>query len=183
MLDDESQKLRLEVVIENAHHAIVVTDRQGLVQLANPAVARLTGFDHKSLIGRRLEYLIPEKHREAHSGYVEGYLKGGYSEILSKGRVIQVQHVNGRKVPVFIRVHETVTERDHFFTAIMEDLSTETLLQDRLEEGARMLRVMADSNPSGIFICDETGTRNVYVNEELCRIYGATAEKLLLTKT
>lgn len=74
MFNEESEKRRLEIVLENAHHAIVVTDSHGLVQLANPAVTRLTGFDHKSLIGRPLEYLIPEKHREAHSGYVDAFI-------------------------------------------------------------------------------------------------------------
>lgn len=94
--------------------------------------------------------------------------------------MIQIQHVDGRQMPVFIRIHETITESDHFFTAILEDLSTETLLRSKLEEGAQMLRAMADSNPSGIFISDATVSRNVYVNDRLCQIYGASREELLL---
>lgn len=179
-LQDGSHERRLKVVIENAHHAIVVVDRQGLVQLANPAVKRLTGFDHKALIGQKLEWIIPERHREAHAGYVADYLSGAHSEILTRGRVIQIQHVHGRQVPVFIRIHETKTEDDHFFTAILEDLSAETMLKDKLEEGAAMLHAMAESNPSGIFITDASGSRNMFVNEELCRIYEASSEELLL---
>lgn len=179
-LEEGSYERRLQVVIENAHHAIVVVDRQGLVQLANPAVTRLTGFDHRALIGQKLEWIIPERHREAHAGYVADYLAGAHSEILTRGRVIQIQHVDGRQVPVFIRIHETKADADHFFTAILEDLSTETMLKDRLEEGAAMLRAMAESNPSGIFISDASAARNVFVNDELCRIYEATEAELLL---
>lgn len=170
---------RYEVVVQNALQAVVVVDRFGVIQIANPAVRRIFGYEESELIGQRLEILIPAKYRESHQSFIEIYLATGVSEIIQKGRIIEIQRKDGATRQVFIRVHETIIGEDHFFTAILEDLSTDVLLKHRLKEGEELLRILLDSNPSGVFMSDASATRNVYVNSELCAIYEMPEEQLL----
>lgn len=57
-------KLRLAgKLFQTTSAAIVITDGNGLIQSANPACCRLTGFDEGELIGRPLSTLISPRHK------------------------------------------------------------------------------------------------------------------------
>lgn len=179
-MSPDPYRRRLEMVLENAHHGIVVVSSRGIIEIANPALGRLTGHDHRALAGQRIDWIIPEPHREKHDSYMREHQNGAHSEILTRGRIISVQHLDGRTIPVFIRVHETRLDGEHFFTAILEDVSEQALLREQLSEGQKLLQSVVESNPCGIFITDKHVTRNVYVNQALCQIYGASQGELLL---
>ena len=60
-------------VVEQAPDALILVDGAGLIVYANNAVATLFGYSQAELIGRSIECLVPERFRDAHSRYREGF--------------------------------------------------------------------------------------------------------------
>ena len=57
-------------IVAASGDAIVVSDRQGLIKVWNPAAARLFGYTAAEAIGQPLDIITPERHRERHwQGY------------------------------------------------------------------------------------------------------------------
>lgn len=46
--------------------AIVVSDRDGMISLWNPAAERIFGYSESEALGQSLDLIIPEKQRESH---------------------------------------------------------------------------------------------------------------------
>jgi len=58
----EEEQVRLQTAIEQIAEGIIITNPDWVVQYANPAIERLTGYGREEIIGRRLGILKSEKH-------------------------------------------------------------------------------------------------------------------------
>ena len=64
---------RLWQILESAPDAMVITDREGRILLANGQAHRLFGFARRELIHKQVEILIPERYRADHVKYREQF--------------------------------------------------------------------------------------------------------------
>ncbi len=63
------EKERLQTILDSAGEGIILTDKEGIVQYANPAVTRLTGFSQQEILGHksnlwRSNKTPPETHQD-----------------------------------------------------------------------------------------------------------------------
>ena len=176
----------LAAVAESSLEALVVMDNHGRIRYANPAVKRLWGFTPDTLIGERVELLIPEgQHRDQHAGYVQEYLRTGDSEIMERGRIIEIEHVDGSRRPAYIRVHRTDLGGEPFFTAVIHSLAEDTALAAQLQEKDRRLEEERDllvqvtgTLPIRMKYFDQDGTY-VFVNRAVEQAWGRPLEQFV----
>jgi PAS domain S-box-containing protein len=65
-MDAESRAADAATLVAEAPDAIVFADRDGVIQVWNPAAERIFGHAPASAIGQTLDIIIPESLREAH---------------------------------------------------------------------------------------------------------------------
>lgn len=49
------------LILENSKDAILLTDEDSNIQLANPAVESIFGYNHKQIVGKNISLLLPDK--------------------------------------------------------------------------------------------------------------------------
>ncbi len=49
------------LILENSKDAIILTDFDSVIQLANPAVEKVFGYDRDSIVGKNISILLPDK--------------------------------------------------------------------------------------------------------------------------
>jgi PAS domain S-box-containing protein len=75
--DQEQCRLWQQIVME-AHDAIIVADREGVIRLWNKGAEMIFGFGAAEALDRSLHIIIPENLRERHDQ--------GYSQVMESGR-------------------------------------------------------------------------------------------------
>ncbi|HJV67359.1 MAG TPA: response regulator [Geomonas sp.] len=131
---------KLSRAVKQSASAIVITDRQGVVEYVNPRFTQLTGFIHAELSGSSIWNLqqfagvprgVLEAGREWH-GDLEGVKKSGepYSVSVSISPILDEQG----ELANFVAVHEDITQRKRNEREI-------ALLNERLAARARELEV------------------------------------------
>ncbi len=85
----DAERERLLQAIEQAGETIVITDPQGVVQYANPAFERVTGYARDEIVGTNMRTISSGVHDQAF--YAELW------DTISNGQVWQGQFVNRRK--------------------------------------------------------------------------------------
>jgi PAS domain S-box-containing protein len=75
--EEEHSRLCQQIVME-AHDAIIVADREGVIRLWNKGAEMVFGFSPAEALGHSLYLIIPENLRERHDQ--------GYSQVMESGR-------------------------------------------------------------------------------------------------
>ncbi len=89
------------VLVCEATDAIIYADGEGIIRFWNCSAERILGFSDTEAVGRRLDIIIPEEHRDRHwAGFYET-IRAGITHY-GAGRTIAVPaiHKDGQRVPV-----------------------------------------------------------------------------------
>lgn len=102
--------------------AMLVVDAEGVIQLVNPALAQMLGWNEEELIGLTIERLVPKRYQNRHRKDRQEYLKEPEAREIQRGRDLYALHRSGAEVPVELRVVPVTTERGVFTMATLTDL-------------------------------------------------------------
>lgn len=130
-------RLRLQsAALEAAANGILITDRDGVIVWANPAIARLTGFPIKEILGK-----TPRLFK---SGEHDAMFYQKLWSTVSAGEVWQGEIVNRRKDGALRHEHMTITPvRDpngstNHFVVVREDCTESKQLERQFLQAQRM---------------------------------------------
>ena len=128
----------LYAFMEAALDAIVVSDADGTIIRANPATAKLFGYDLNEMLGRNVRILMPQALADLHDGFMAYHLTTGQKRIIGMGREVEGQTKDGRIFPLHLSVGETEVEGDRLFVAILHNLSHQAATQEALARSQRL---------------------------------------------
>src|SRR6267142_1754125 len=74
MTEQKRTEEKFRIVLDGAPNAIIMVDSAGVISFANAPAATVFGYSHSELIGCNIETLIPERFRDRHVGYRDGFL-------------------------------------------------------------------------------------------------------------
>jgi PAS domain S-box-containing protein len=121
-------------VVDALPIAIVMTDERRRIMSANQAALELFGYDRKTLIGRELEILLPERFAVHHPDLYASFLKHPSTRPMGQGRDLAARKSDGQEFPVEVGLTVLQTEPP-FYLASIVDLTVrkdaEAMLKDR----------------------------------------------------
>jgi two-component system, LuxR family, sensor kinase FixL len=121
--DLERREGLLRSILDTVPDALVVIDKQGLIQSFGVAAERLFGFSSEEVVGQNVSVLMPSPYREAHDGYLARYLTTGERRIIGIGRIIVGRRKNGSTFPMELTVGEVDLPGTQLFTGFVRDLT------------------------------------------------------------
>ena len=113
---------RLRAIVDSAVDAIVTCNTEGTILSANPATARLFGYD-RDLAGENVAVLMPSREAGQHDSYIRRYLVTGERRKLGIGRELMGRRADGSLFPVWVALSEIRLPGFHVFLAMLHDLS------------------------------------------------------------
>jgi two-component system, LuxR family, sensor kinase FixL len=89
-------------IFEASPDGFLVVDREGVIRAANPRVEELFGWPPEELLGEKVELLVPEMHREAHSGHRSRFVADPHNRPMGVGLELRGRRRDGTTFPVEI---------------------------------------------------------------------------------
>ncbi len=132
----QAQMLLQVTALEAAENGIVITDRQGVIEWANPAFTHLTGFSREEALGKNPRILNSGKQTKE-------YYQNLWQTILS-GKVWRGELINRRRDTREYYEEMTITPLVQpggiitNFIAIKQDISKRKLAEEQLRQANRM---------------------------------------------
>ncbi len=124
-----ASEARLAGIIGSATDAILTTDAQQRIVLANEAAERVFGYPVAELLGQPLDLLIPERFRASHHEHVARFGRTGAST-RAMGAPGALSHVDlaarrrdGSEFPIEASISQVVTDEGTFYTVILRDVT------------------------------------------------------------
>ncbi len=146
-------------------------DADGMIVLVNREIERLFGYSREELLGRPVEVLVPDRFRDAHPGFRNGFFSAPRIRAMGAGRELFGLRKDGSEVPVEIGLTPIATSEGFFVISSVVDISARSQAEARF-------RAAVESSPNGMVMVDPEG-RIVLVNREIERLFGYAREDLL----
>jgi PAS domain S-box-containing protein len=139
-LERELVRLRAnaESMIESAPDAMIITQPDGSILLANAQVERMFGYTRAELMGRPLELLLPERYAARHVEHRAQFFAVPSSRPMGRDLELWARHKDGQEFPVEIALSPLTSPDGPVATAAIRDASerrrTEQALRAANEE-------------------------------------------------
>ena len=132
---------RLRAILTHAADAMIVIRTDGVIEAANEAAARLTGWAEDELVGHPIQMLMDEPYHSSHQGQIERYLESGVSGILNVGpRALPMRHRLGHIVPIELSIGEAVIGGERRFIGACRDITKRLQVDEALRAANAELR-------------------------------------------
>lgn len=128
------REAHLRSIYDTAVDALIVIDKDGVIQSYSAAAERMFGWTASEALGRNVRMLMPEPYKHAHDGYIQHYLTTGERRIIGIGRIVVGARKDGSTFPMELAVGEVRSEQGRFFTGFVRDLTERQATEARLQE-------------------------------------------------
>jgi diguanylate cyclase (GGDEF)-like protein/PAS domain S-box-containing protein len=164
---------RFKALFQGAPDAIIITDKNGNIVLANNQAITLFGYTMEELLGKPIDLVIPERFREAYYKYQKAFIdeidtRPGISLPLNGIRK------NKHEVPVEVALSPVKIPSGLIFTNIIRDLT----IRKEAEEQLRLQSVALESAANGIIITDRNGNIQ-WINPAFTKMTGYSAAEAI----
>lgn len=119
-------------VIEAAPCGMMMVDANRSITLVNEHLLQLFGYERAELVGKSLDMLIPERHREQHAAHVRAYARDATTRTMGPGLELSGLHKDGSEFSVEIGLNPVQVESGTAVLATVVDVSAHKLVEQRL---------------------------------------------------
>lgn len=129
---------RFGAVIQSAYDGIVTIDRDQRIGLFNAAAEEMFGYAADEVVGKPLDVLIPERHRDRHYRHVGQFADSPIRsrQMFERGGRITGLARDGTEFPVEVSISKITVGGATEFTAVIRDISERARLIDELHRQA-----------------------------------------------
>lgn len=154
------------VLFADAPSGCVVVGADGVIALVNPRACLLFGYGEDELVGRSIELLVPELHRDEHVRHREGYDAAPRVGPMGTGRKVVGRHRDGSMLPVDVRLAPTTIGDEHYVIAFVDDITERVRAQAELDATRSLLEAILEHAPIQVYVKDLEG-RYLMVNRQV----------------
>jgi diguanylate cyclase (GGDEF)-like protein/PAS domain S-box-containing protein len=161
---------RFKALFQGAPDAIIITDKNSRIVLANNQAITLFGYTIDELMGNSIDVVIPERYHEAYDKYLKAFI----DEIETRpGISLPLNGIrkNKREIPIEIAVSPVIIPSGVIFTNIIRDLTIRKEAEDQL----LLQGIALEAAANGIVITDRNGDIQ-WVNPAFTKMTGYSAE-------
>ena len=136
----DNEKTHLASLFENTTEGILLTNRKGLIILANPAAERIFGYTASELVGRSVDFLLPDRSQGHHPQLREKFHHQPTNRRMGTGRDLFAKRKDGSEFPVEVSLSHYHREEQVFVIAFIVDITERKRAVQELEEQQQELK-------------------------------------------
>lgn len=175
-------KDKVSIFIQSIQDVVVIIDRKGMMQTANPAVTKVLGYEPFELEGKNVSMLMGTPHHEKHDEYIANHQRTGIAKIIGIGREVFATHKDGRKVPVRLNVSELEVDGQFFYVGMLHDLTNQRSIQTHITQvNEGLVEEINERNKALATAMDELTKKKMDLEQEILE-RKLVEEKLLMAQ-
>jgi len=129
-------------VLTAAEEAILIVDALGQILFANPAAAKVFGYQDEELNGQTVDLLVPDLQRNAHTLSRANYLSAAVARPMGKERPLVGRRKDGTEVPIEVSLSPMEHQGGVAAVAFVTDMTQRREAERRLQVYQERIRRM-----------------------------------------
>jgi len=164
-------KTHLTSLFENATEGIILTNKEGLIILANPAAEEMFVYNTKELTGQNIDILVPQKYRGGHVTLREGFHRAPQDRVMGHGRDLHGTKRNGEEFPVEVSLSFYKQNEQSFVIAFIVDITHRKKIEESMHHQQKELeKVTYDIRKLNTELEAKVEERTIILKEALMKL-------------
>jgi PAS domain S-box-containing protein len=186
-----------ELLFLRASEGLIIANRDGVIEMANPRANVLFGYEENGLIGQNVDSLLPKHLKEKHTQHRENYLESPHQRPMGLGYDLIGVRKDGSSFPLEISLNHFTDDGETKVMALIMDVTrrkeqeAEIMLLNKhlekrvaertkeLNESQKLYRMIARNFPNGTINVFDRELNYVFAEGGEMYRYGITSEKLM----
>lgn len=139
--------LLFENLFQSAPDAILLVDRDGRIRKANSQAEAVFGYALEELLEKRIESLVPRRHRETHAQYRAAYYEAPTRRPMGVGLKLDGLRKDHSEFPVDITLSPVITKQGLLVMSVVRDMTERQEAQSRIRSEAELRKRMVEAAP------------------------------------
>ena len=166
-------------LFDQSPDAILVTRSDGQIVEASIQAETLFAYSHEQLIGKKVEELLPERFRKAHTHHRHQYSEAPHARSMGEGLQLFALRSDGSEIPVDVMLSPVQTSSETVVLAVVRDISRRRKIEAKLRETQEHFRAIVEgARDYAIFMLNPHGLVVTW-NQGAERILGYRAEDII----
>lgn len=137
-------KTHIEGVIDSAMDAIIIIDHWQRIVIFNDAAEQVFGWPRKTVLGQRLDLLLPARFHHAHQQHVQRFGETGTSSRrMGAKTVLTGLRADGEEFPIEASISHFGEGERKLYTVILRDVTLRVQAEEALRRSKEELRELA----------------------------------------
>jgi PAS domain S-box-containing protein len=125
-------------------NASIITDETGRIILVNHLAEQLFGYAPDEFLGRAIDTLLPERHRDRHAQHRAGYMANPQPRPMETRLDLIALHRDGSEFPVEVALSPLASEDGFRVLAVVRDISRRKQEEEKLRSSQEQMRALTD---------------------------------------
>ena len=128
------------LIFDSTPSALVLINSEGKIKLANNRLCKLFGYEKKELLGESIELLVPERFRQHHEHYRQGFIKEPVKRAMGEQNELYGLTKKGKEIPIEVRLNPIQLNQAPSVIAAINDITLQRKHLQEIQEAARKLK-------------------------------------------
>ncbi len=165
--------------LEQAPDAVVICNRDGVIEYANRRIVSILGYTQNELCGESVDILVPNGFRHGHHHHRDRYVKNPTPRPMGSGMQLSARHRDGSEIPVEISLSPVDGDGQGRVIAIIRDVRERRVLVNQIRSQRDHLNMIVEALEDGLIEVDLNTSTFMQTNERFCQIIGYSREEVL----
>jgi diguanylate cyclase (GGDEF)-like protein/PAS domain S-box-containing protein len=167
-----------KALLESATQAVIGISEDGRIKLVNKAVKSMFGYEPDTLLGKELEILIPEAHRQRHMNHRDKFFVRDDGERKGSGLELSARRRDSSVFPIEVSLSITETPSGPLAVSFITDISKRKTIENALARERALLQSILTHSPLLVSIQDLEG-KYMLVNPSLATVMGLPESEII----
>lgn len=124
-------------LLESAPDAMIIVDDEGTIEIVNQQCLQMFGYSRAELVGRCVDFLLPERFRSRHMGHRRDFLRDPNPRPMGRGMDLAGLRKDGTEFPVEISLSPVDGPEGVRVSSVIRDVTVQKKLESELIDARR----------------------------------------------
>lgn len=175
-----ASNIAFETLFAAIPDAVLIVGPDGCIVDSNEVTHKIFGWSRSQLAGQPIEFLLPERYREAHVEKRNGYFAAATVRPMGAKLDLFARHRSGKEFPVEVSLSPVAAAADRYIICIVRDISTRKAAEAKLSKAEARYRSVVEHMPAVTFMASlDGGINELYVSPQIESLLGFTQDEWL----